>query len=70
MADYQCQEYTRKFATHPFHQVPTFIHSISYDVGFPNDIIQSVTSVTKLCMSPCDPMDYSMPGFPVRHQLP
>ena len=22
------------------------------------------------CLTICDPMDYSMPGFPVRHQLP
>ena len=30
----------------------------------------SVTSVTQLCLTPCNPMDYSMPGFPVHHQLP
>ena len=28
------------------------------------------SSVTQLCPSLCDPMDCSMPGFPVRHQLP
>jgi len=27
-------------------------------------------SVTKLCPTLCDPMDYSMPGFPVLHHLP
>ena len=27
-------------------------------------------SVTKSCLTLCDPMDYSMPGFPVRHFLP
>ena len=26
-------------------------------------------SVTKLCLTLCDPMDYSMPGFPVFHHL-
>ena len=26
--------------------------------------------VTKLCLTLCDPMDCSMPGFPVHHQLP
>ena len=26
-------------------------------------------SVTKLCPTPCDPMDCSMPGFPGHHQL-
>ena len=27
------------------------------------------SSVTKLCLILCDPMDCSMPGFPVHHQL-
>ena len=27
-------------------------------------------SVTQLCPTLCDPMDYSMPGFLVHHQLP
>ena len=30
----------------------------------------SVSSVAQLCPTLCDPMDCSMPGFPVRHQLP
>ena len=28
------------------------------------------SSVTQSCLTLCDPMDYSMPGFPVHHQLP
>ena len=28
------------------------------------------SSVTQLCPTFCDPMDYSTPGFPVHHQLP
>ena len=28
------------------------------------------SSVTQLSLTLCDPMDYSMPGFPVHHQLP
>ena len=28
------------------------------------------SSVTQSCPTPCDPMDCSMPGFPVCHQLP
>ena len=28
------------------------------------------TSVTQSCLTLCDPMDYSTPGFPVHHQLP
>ena len=29
-----------------------------------------VSSVTQSCLTFCDPMDYSTPGFPVHHQLP
>ena len=28
------------------------------------------SSVAQLCPPLCDPMDYSMPGFPVHHELP
>ena len=31
---------------------------------------QSVSSVAQLCPTLCDPMDCSIPGFPVHHQLP
>ena len=31
---------------------------------------QSVSSVTHLCLILCDPVDCSMPGFPLHHQLP
>ena len=31
---------------------------------------QSVSSVAQSCPTLCDPMDCSMPGFPVYHQLP
>ena len=29
-----------------------------------------VSSVTQLCPTLCDPMDCSIPGFPVHHQHP
>ena len=29
-----------------------------------------LSSVTHLCLTPCDPMDCSMPGLPVHHQFP
>ena len=32
--------------------------------------LQSVSSVAQSCSTLCDPMDCSMPGFPVHHQLP
>ena len=28
-----------------------------------------ISSVTQLCLTPCDPMDCSTPGLPVHHQL-
>ena len=28
------------------------------------------SSVAQLCLTPCNPMDCSTPGFPVHHQLP
>ena len=30
----------------------------------------SVSSVVQSCLTLCDPMDCSMPGFPVHHQPP
>ena len=34
------------------------------------DSFRCCCSVTKLCLSLCDPMDCSTSGFPVRHYLP
>ena len=31
--------------------------------------ISSLTSVAESCLTLCNPMDFSMPGFPVHHQL-
>ena len=31
---------------------------------------QSVSSVAQSCLTLCDPMDCSTPGFPIHHQLP
>ena len=28
------------------------------------------SSVTQSCLTVCNPMDYSIPGFPLYHQLP
>ena len=33
-------------------------------------IYQSVSSVTQLCLTLCDPMNRSIPGLPVHRQLP
>ena len=34
------------------------------------DIIRSFSSVTLLCLTLCNRMDYSTSGFPIHHQLP
>ena len=47
--------------------------SQNYIIKNTNDITniyQSVSSVVQLCLTLCDPMDCSTPGFPVLHQLP
>ena len=33
-------------------------------------MIQQFSSIAQLCLTPCDPMNRSMPGLPVHHQLP
>ena len=35
-----------------------------------NILIFQFSSVAQSCLTLCDPMDYSMPGLPVHHQLP
>ena len=51
-----------KTTIHPF--VRNRKHKLSYlgSVQF--------SSVTQSCPTLCDPINYSMPGFPVHHQLP
>ena len=35
-----------------------------------NPILSSFSSVAQSCLTLCDPMDCSMPGFPIHHHLP
>ena len=43
-------------------------HNLHCTVGsYPLD--HQLSSVAQLCLTLCDPMDYSTPGFPVHHQL-
>ena len=37
--------------------------------AFVFECVSQFSSVTQSCLSFCDPMDCSMPGFPVHHQL-
>ena len=39
----------------------------SHDLSLTNHC--QFSSVTQLCLTLCDPMDCSMPGLPVHHQL-
>ena len=50
-------------------QGPTNLHCVrvSQSVQFSS---AHFSSVAQLCPTLCDPMDCSMPGFPVHHQLP
>ena len=36
----------------------------------PSIYLQRCCSLSQSCLTLCDPMDYSMPGFPVLHYLP
>ena len=38
-------------------------------VGEHHSYSQSVSSVAQLCLTLCDPMNHSMPGLPVHHQI-
>ena len=38
--------------------------------GLPSPSLVQFSSVTQSCLTLCDPMDCSMPGLPVHHQLP
>ena len=43
---------------------------ILYRINFLFMEFSSVSSVAQSCLTPCDPMNCSMPGLPVHHQLP
>ena len=42
---------------------------IIYKLCYSIHLIFSFSSVAQSCLTLCDPMDYSMPGLPVHHQL-
>ena len=46
-----------------------YLTSPTYIANFTFDSVQ-FSSVTQLCLSLCDPMDCSLPGLSVHHQLP
>ena len=47
------------------------LFSILYNLPFEGDFsLIQYSSITQSCPNFCNPMDCSMPGFPVHHQLP
>ena len=40
-----------------------------FDKYFDSYLMMLFSSVAQLCLTICDPVDCSMPGFPVHHQL-
>ena len=50
-------------------EFPVLDRKFSLDVS-PSIVSQSVNSVTQSCPARCDPMNRSMTGLPVHHQLP
>ena len=58
-----------------FFAMKTFIFSVFeivslFSLSFGSCVIVQFSSVAQLCLTVCDPMDRSMPGHPVHHQLP
>ena len=49
--------------------LPLFLFLLSLLLIIPSFSVQ-FSSVTRSCLTLCDPMDYSTPGFPVHHHLP
>ena len=45
-------------------------YSAHYNLKFELESVSLVRSVTQSCPTFCDPMNHSMPGLPVHHQLP
>ena len=48
-------------------QSRTRLKQLSSSSSFTTEL--SVSSVTQLCPTLCNPMDFSTPGFPVHHQI-
>ena len=51
-----------------FHHIYSYLLLALVKVHIPSCI--QFSSVAQLCPALCDPMDWSMPGLPVHHQLP
>ena len=49
--------------------IPVLMLSVTSPLELPQLCSVQFSSVTQSCLTFCDPMDSSMPGFPVHHQL-
>ena len=55
--------------SHMFTEIRISYYFMIYSVQFMMYSVQ-FSSVAQSCPTPCDPMNRSTPGLPVRHQLP
>ena len=62
---YICQD----LGTPAFHSMSMNL-SVSLNLMFSSESQILFCSVARLCLTLCNPMDCSMPGFPVFHHLP
>ena len=54
----------------PFYCFPLFLCIVHWGrLSYPSLLFFQFSSVTQSCPTLCDPMECSMPGFPVHHQL-
>ena len=63
----------KSFLQHHSSKAPILQHSACITVQLSHPYMtmgKTVSSVTQSCPTLCDPMDFSMPAFPVHHQLP
>ena len=51
------------------YSVMTYMGKESKKKMWANIYIHQFSSVTQLCLTLCNPMNHSMPGLPVHHQL-
>ena len=58
------------FSNFPFIPFPNFVDNQNPKILDLAEKFVQFISVTRLYPTLCDPMDYSMPGLPVHHQLP
>ena len=54
----------------PYMNAHLALLKIAINLHFEGCVFYQIRSVTQSCLTLCDPMNRSMPGLPVHHQLP